>query len=410
MVGRHYWPHLSIDVANRTVRLADGLARAGVEVEILTPRYASSWPDQIYHREIVVHRPAAAPRSEWSMGRYLRHLESWLRDHAHQYDVLYSATMREEAAIVVEAARRLNLPSVVHHSGVGREADATYCAPLRHRRRLLAAIQAADAIVVPRPSAHQAMIAAGYRIDRIHRIAVGVVPGKGSTGRDPASRARSRQALAAVNSDLATGKDSPVVVTVGSMSGSSGMLTLAETIPNLIDIWPDLRFWLIGDGPLRNELHRYFKHHGVRQSVAMPGTFIDLSDVFTAADVCVQPSTSDSLDDFLSQVIASPLPLIMADAADTRAMVGDHDDCVSWCSESDSKSLHHAIRRVLVDLSPAQASAERLRRELVQRRPYSETIQGFLQLFERLSGKSMSSVARTDTPQDQASQLRQRFG
>jgi len=410
MVGRHYWPHLSIDVANRTVRLADGLARAGVEVEILTPRYASSWPDQICHREIVVHRPAAAPRSEWSMGRYLRHIESWLREHAQPYDVLYSATMREEAAVVVETARRLNLPSVVHHSGVGRNADATYSAPLRHRRRLHAAIHAADAIVVPRASAHQAMIAAGHHADRIHRIAIGVVSGKGVAGRDAASRIRSRQALAAVNSDLATNKDSPVVVTVGSMSESSGLLTLAEAIPKLIDLWPDLRFWLIGDGPLRNELHRYFKHHGVRQNVAMPGTFIDLGDVFTAADVCVQPSVNDSHDDFLSQVIASPLPLVMVDAVDTRAIVGDHDDCVSWCSEADSKSLQLAIRRVLVDLLPAQASAERLRRELVQRRPYSETIQGFLQLFEKLSGKSMSSVVRAETHQDQASKLRQRFG
>ena len=410
MVGRHYWPHLSIDVANRTVRLADGLARAGVDVEILTPRYASSWPNQICHREIVVHRPAAAPRSEWSMGRYMRHVENWLREHALNYDILYSATMREESAIVVESARRANLVSVVHHGGVGPNADATYIAPLRHRRRLSAAIQAADAIVVSRASAHQAMIASGYRADRIHRIASGIVPGKGIAGRDAVSRSRSRQALAAVNGDLATNHDSMVLVAVGPMNESSGMMTLAETIPNLIDIWPDLRFWLIGDGPLRNELHRYFKSHGVRQNVAMPGTFTDLSDVMAAADVWVQPSLSDSLDDFLPQAIASPLPLVMADSADTRAIVGDHDDCVSWCSESDSKSLHHAIRRVLVDLLPAQASAERLRRELVLRRPYSETIQGFLALFEKLSGKSANSSTRAETHQNQASHLRHRLG
>ena len=177
-----------------------------------------------------------------------------------------------------------------------------------------------------------------------------------------------------------------VVVNVGGMNQCSGLMTLAQTIPNLINIWHDLRFWLIGDGPLRNDLHRYFKHKSVRQNVAMPGTFVDLTDVFNAADLYVQPSANDALDDFVLQAIAASLPLVMVDAADTRAIVGEYDDCVSWCSESNPLSLHHSIRRLLVDLSPVQTSAERLRRELVQRTPYSETVNGFVKLFTMLSG------------------------
>ncbi len=392
MVGRHYWPHLAGDTASRWVRLADALARSGVDVEVLTPRFASSWPDKIGHREIVVHRPAAAPRSDWSMGRYLRHAESWLREHAGEYDVLYSATMREEACLVVEAARRTQRISVLHHAGSGNEADAVYAVPLRHRRRLLSAIESADAIVVPRASAHQALLSAGLRASRLHRISHGIVPSKGSAGRDPATRLRSRETLANVNGDLATNRDTQVVVTLGAMNASSGLMTLAQSIPNLVNIWPDLRFWLIGDGPLRTELHRYFKYHGVRQNVAMPGTFSDLGDVLTAADMLVQPSANDALDDFVLQAIAAPLPLVMVDAADTRAIVGEHDDCVSWCNELNSLSLHHAIKRVLVDLTPAQAAAERLRRDLVRSQPYNDTVNGFLNLFTRLTGKSIASI------------------
>jgi glycosyltransferase involved in cell wall biosynthesis len=390
MVSRSYWPHLSSDVASRTLRLADGLARAGVQVDVLTPRYASSWPDRICHREIVVHRPAAAPRSEWSMGRYLRHVESWLREHSGQYDVLYSATMREEAAIVVESARRIGAASVLHHAGAGKEADTTYQAPIRHRRRLQSAIRSADAIVVSRASTHQTLISSGIHRDRIHRMATGVWPGKGLAGRDTVSRQQSRQCLAAVNGDLATDRDSLVVVSMNSMSESSGVLSLAQAIPPLIDIWPDLRFWLIGDGPMRNELHRYFKQFGVRQNVAMPGTFVDYSDVLGAADLFVQPSVSDAMEDFMPQAIAAPLPLVIADAADTRAMLGEFDDCVNWCTEGDSLSLTQAIRRAITDLGPAQTASERLRRELVLRRPYADTINGFLDLFSKLSGKPIT--------------------
>jgi len=384
MVGRHYWPHLWSDVASRTVRLADGLARAGVDVEVLTPRYASSWPDEICHREIVVHRPAAAPRSDWSMGRYLRHIESWLRDHASGYDVIYSATMREEAAIVVEAARRVGCVSIVHHAGTGLEADTHYALPARHRKRVVAAVHAASAIVVSRASTHQSMLAAGYDAARVHRIGNGFVPGQGLAGRDPASRLRARHALASINGDLKTDRDSMVVTVMGSMVESSGLMTLAEAIPNLINVWPDLRFWLMGDGPLRNDLHRYFTHQAVRQNVAMPGTFVDFSDLLMASDVYVQPSANDGLDDFVHQGITAALPLVMVDSPDTRAMVGASDEFVSWCSESDSTSLQHAIRRVLVDLTPAQTAAERLRRELTQRCSYGETINGFLKLIEGL--------------------------
>jgi glycosyltransferase involved in cell wall biosynthesis len=387
MVSRTYWPHLSSDVASRTLRLADGLARAGVQIDVLTPRYASSWPDRICHREIVVHRPAAAPRSEWSMGRYLRHIESWLRENSQQYDVLYSATMREEAAIVVETARRNGAVSVLQHAGAGKEADTLFQAPIRHRRRLQSAIRSANAIVVSRASSHQTLLSVGISRDRIHRVPTGVWPGKGLPGRDSLSRQQSRQCLAAVNGDLSTDRDSLVVVSVGSMHESSGIVTLAQSIPSLINVWPDLRFWLIGDGPLRNELHRYFKHHGVRQNVAMPGTFVDYSDVLAAADLFVQPSVSDAIEDFVPQAIATPLPLVIADGADTRAMFGEFDDCVHWCSEGDTDSLTHAIRRTLGDLGPAQTASERLRREFVQRKPYADTINGFLDLFSKLSGK-----------------------
>jgi len=395
MVARHYWPHLSSDVASRTVRLADGLLRSGMNVEVLTPRYASSWPDQICHREITVHRPAAAPRSEWSLGRYLRHIESWLREHAAEFDILYQSTMREESALVVEAARRNKQISVVHHAGAGSESDILYTAPVRHRRRLQNALHVADAVVVSRATAHQATLSAGFRRDRVHRIASGIVAGTGLAGRDGPARLQSRYCLAAVNGDLATDRDSLVVVCVGAMSEAGGMTTLAQAIPNLVNIWPDLRFWLIGDGPARNDLHRHFKYHGVRQNVAMPGTFVDLGDVFKAADLFIQPSANDALDDFVPQAISSSLPLVMVDSPDTRAMVGDFDDCISWCSESDPLSMHHAIRRTLVNLAPAQTAAEKLRKEMLKTNSYHETVHRFIELFSQLTGKPHPSHSTT---------------
>lgn len=391
MVCRTYWPHLWSDVASRSVRLADGLARAGIDVNVLTPRYGTSWPAEIVHREILVHRPFDAPRSDWSMGRYLRNVEMWLRSHAAQYDVIYCSAIREESALVVEAAQRLGSASVLHHGGTGDQADAVYSIASRHRRRVTAAIAGADAIVLPRASAEQAMVVAGYSPSRFRRIAMGISPGTGSTGRDAVARVCARQALAAINGDLKTNRDSMVVTTFCRMSDSAGLMKLAHAIPDLVTIWPDLRFWLIGDGPLRGELHRYFKHHSVRENIAMPGTFVDFADVLMASDVYVQPSANDGLDDFVFQALAAPLPIVMADATDTRGIIGRGDD-VAWFQSDDGGSLHRAMRGTLVDLATAQATAEQLRRNLLKQRPLSETIGALITLICELSGKPLPSA------------------
>ena len=78
LIGRHFWPHGSIDSAAYLIGLATDLSRRGLHVEVLTPQYASTWPTRIDFRGLTVHRPVAAPRfdgtiaRDWSVNRYVR--------------------------------------------------------------------------------------------------------------------------------------------------------------------------------------------------------------------------------------------------------------------------------------------------------------------------------------------------
>ncbi len=175
-----------------------------------------------------------------------------------------------------------------------------------------------------------------------------------------------------------------VVLTCSTMTEASGIRTLAQAIPKLVNLWPDLRFWIIGDGPLREELHRYFKHQSVRQSVSMPGTFVDLSDLMMASDVYLQASANEGLDDFVPQAIASTLPVVLPIASDSHHDIAEYDDCVGWFTNQDIDSLYRALHQVLTQLTPAMQVAERLRRGLLQRRPYTDTIHRFTTLMNDL--------------------------
>ncbi len=400
MICGHYWPHLSVDAAGRDVRLASALMRAGLTVEVLTPRYAASWPEELRHREIPVHRPVAAARSQWSISRYLKYLEVWLTQHASRFDVLFCTALREEAIAVTRTAARRRLGAVLQHSGTAGAADHLAWPAMRYGRRLRLALNQADAIVVNWASVQRDLVALGVPAKRLQRIDLGIsagaAPAREPLRGDRAGALKSRLALAAVNRDLELDRDSLVVLAAGQMNYLGGMMTLAEATTNLIDQWPDLRLWLIGDGAQRDELHGYLRYQGIRQNVAMPGTFVDFEDLFRVADVAVLPSPADGLEEMLPAALAAAVPLVIVDTADTRAFLGSCEQSVGWFQPGDVAGLQAAIRTALVELPARRAEAMRLRRELLRRRSYDVTVAQYKQLFDSLaaSPSDPSSAAR----------------
>lgn len=406
MISRHYWPHLSIDAACRDVRLADALARAGISIEVLTPRYAASWPDEIMHREIVVHRPIAAPRGTWSVGRYLKLLEAWLTENAARFDIFFCTHCNDDVTSMMRVASAKSVRGVVLHSGTGASADHVLWPATRNSRRIRASLDRADSIVVSWPTVHRELLATGFAAKKLHRIDIGVPPSAGSASRDNQSASddstrRSRAALAHVNGDLMLHHDSHVIMACGEMNSLGGMMNLAATAAPLIDIWPDLRFWLIGDGRQRDALHHYFRHQGVRQNVAMPGTFVDFEDLFQVADLLVIPSRSDSLEATMPAAVGAGLPIVVADSPETRWFFSGAEDCVGWFPVDDAGAMRTAIRAALVDLPARRAAAKSLRRKWLQLRPYQATVEGYKHLLEslipppqRLSLPPISSAAK----------------
>ena len=157
MVGRRFWPHGSIDSAAFLYQLAIGLNRRGIDIEVMTPRYASSWPEELVIQEIPVHRPAAAPRSDWSMGRYVRHVTSWLRDHSGSFDVLLVDSIREESIAAIEAARTIGCATILRFGGWGVQGDWTYWQSSRAARRCSVIGKRAGCVISKNAASHRAL-------------------------------------------------------------------------------------------------------------------------------------------------------------------------------------------------------------------------------------------------------------
>ncbi|GAA4466231.1 glycosyltransferase [Novipirellula rosea] len=413
LVGRHFWPHASFDAAGFLAQLATDLYRSGVHVEVVTPRYAASWPEHFHFREIPVHRPAAAPRSDWSMGRYVRHLTTWLKEHSESFDLILADSIREESQAVVEAASAAGIASVLVSAGWGDESDPAWWQSSRSARRCAATAKEADAIIVKNAAAERLMIAQGFPQSLLHRIEIGFTS---SVNNLEDNRAAARNRLAAVNSDLTTRPESEVVLCTGRMQKNGAMQWLASTARPLIANRPDLRFWFVGDGPERQSLYDFLRADGVRNSIAMPGSFVDTTDLMIAADVFVH-GDRQGLDFGLPSAVSAAIPIVAAEIAELRSLLtpigkpikriasaapsdkpdDPQDEAVAWFSPGKSKSLRVAIRRTLDDMPQAKQRALQLRRDLVRSRPQTKAIEAYIDLMTRVVQEKSNGKSRIAT-------------
>ncbi|TWU32905.1 glycosyltransferase [Novipirellula artificiosorum] len=395
LVGRHFWPSASYDSTGFLCQLATGLHRSGVHVEVLSPRYAATWPERFEYREIPVHRPAAAPRSDWSMGRYVRHVTSWLKEHGRSFDVILVDSIREESVAAVDAAKSVGVATILISGGWAEHGDPLWWQTTRAARRCGVAAKSADFIIAKDAATQRLLISSGIPTERVRRIEIGFA---NSTGTADDSREAARTRLGKLNSDLSTMPDTPVIACLGRMERDGPMGLLSQSARYLVTRNPDVRIWFIGDGPTRQSLYDFMRADGVRNSIAMPGSFVDPSDLLIAADLYVQGAET-GLDFSLPAAVAAAIPIVAVETPTVRALLGQSQpgadpaaacndgsevENVTWFAKGKAKSLRGAIRSVMDHLPDARKRARMLRRDLVRTRPHSQAIADYVDLIHHL--------------------------
>lgn len=380
-VGRHFWPHLSHDSAGRIGQLCSGLNREGMHVEVLTPKHHANWPDQVDWAGVPVHRPATLPRRDWSMGRYVKHLTHWIESKCPSMDAIVAMSMREEAAAAVEAAERLGIPSIVHDSGYRSQNDLIWSTRSRTAMKTWRLASKANRIVTTTAKHHRDLVAAGCVADRVSRI----MPGVRSPAPNLNDRHRARQVLTETNLDMHAAEDSLVVLCIGRMELDSNLHQLSRHVLWMTGRDHNVRVWMIGDGQARSTIHRDLKADGVRDFVAMPGSFAELQDVFAAADMYVQMDSS-GLDYFLPAALGHGLPIVAAKNDETREVFPEDQDAnVNWFTiDSTGASFRAAMRSAIKDLPAHRQRASLLVKQMLQTQSYQRTIDEYVQLIDRV--------------------------
>ena len=219
----------------------------------------------------------------------------------------------EGVARLAGAVRRAN-PAVVHAHNPRIAALAVVAARLGGRPRVLATfhgvrhaeyraaawlLRGADAVACVSPDLVAGLRAAGLPAARLR-----VVPNSVSlpAARDPAADARL---------DAELGLDgAPVVVAIGRLAKQKNHARFLAAAARVAEVRPDVRFLLVGDGPLRAELADQARSLGLDGRVTLTGVRHDVPAIAARADLVVFSSDWEGLSLVALEALAAGTPVL----------------------------------------------------------------------------------------------------
>jgi glycosyltransferase involved in cell wall biosynthesis len=239
------------------------------------------------------------------------------------------------------------------------------------------------AIAVSKSTAEFVVNARLVQPEKVKVVYLGAPHEEFSRVRSPGELAGARRQLGMRDEDFAIG-------TVTRLHESKGNSYLVDAARLVLDRRPNARFFLVGEGPLREPLEAQARSLGLGDRFVFVGFAKDVAAVLSAFEVSVFPSLWEGTPLTAFEALASGRPIVATDADGLLDILTDGRDA-RIVPRRDARALADA----LVDLMDRPAERVRLAaaaRETARRYDIAAFVRKMEQLYVLLSE---GSVART---------------
>lgn len=159
-----------------------------------------------------------------------------------------------------------------------------------------------------------------------------------------------------VRDELGLSASDQLVLTVSRLTEQKGHATLIAAAPAILEIHPNAKFVLAGDGPERESLTASIAQHGLTENFRLLGTRNDVEDLLSASDLFVLPSYFEGLPLALLEAMAAGVPVVATRIGGTIEAIGaSHPFLVP---AGDAAALAKAVINALSDAGAASHAAE----------------------------------------------------
>jgi glycogen(starch) synthase len=347
-----YPPVIEGGLARHVRKLAEGLVRQGVAVDVLTRGSPGEARATELRGGVCVHR-VAEPSWPRQLDRFLAWVgrmnddmlaagESLAEEHA--YDLVHGHDWLVASACS-RLARRIGVPYVttIHATEHGRHqgwVDKPPQSQIHDRERRMA--RTADRVIV---CSHymRGHVADVFGIDEGR---VSVIP----NGVDP-SELQPRGDLEALRARFAAPQEK-LVLLVGRLVYEKGFQLALDALPGVIRRVGGVRFLVAGSGTHEGELKAQARRLGLDRHGTFLGWIGDdvLHSLYRIADLCVVPSIYEPFGLVALEAMASGCPCIVADTGGLREVVPIGGRVGLRFNGGDAEHLGVMVERLLVDV------------------------------------------------------------
>ena len=150
--------------------------------------------------------------------------------------------------------------------------------------------------------------------------------------------------------------DEKIIGTIGRLSKEKGHIFLLEAAKEICKKYPNVKFMIIGDGILKEDLLEQTKIIDIEDKIIFAGTRNDISNLLQVMDIFILPSLIEGLPMALLEAMASKRPII-ASKVGAIPIVIKHNYSGILIEPGNVVEIIKAIERLLKDTKTAQLYA-----------------------------------------------------
>ncbi|MFK8019532.1 MAG: glycosyltransferase [Pseudomonadales bacterium] len=150
------------------------------------------------------------------------------------------------------------------------------------------------------------------------------------------------------------------VALVANYNPIKGHREFLEAIAMVVKERPDTHFFLVGEGPLRDDLESQLKNLDIVANVELTGSREDLPEFLAAMDIAVLASHTEGMSNALMEYMASSLPSVVTDVGGNPELIS-HERTGLLVQPSDPNAMAQALLRLLTNHNLAKSLGEQAR-------------------------------------------------
>ncbi|GIW09120.1 MAG: glycosyltransferase family 4 protein [Chloroflexi bacterium] len=328
MLSWEYPPHLLGGLGKHVMELVPELDAAGVEVHLVTPRWAGGAPEERVGAHSVVYRvdPPQAPSGDFfhdvrqanfvfsARGRDLiEQLGGFALIHCHDWLVSF-------AGIDLKHAFKLPLLATIHATEWGRNHGSLQTDLQRaiHNAEWWLTFEAWRLITTTEFMRREVETAFGVPADKIDVIPNGIDPSRFDRLR--------REHLASFRARWAAPEES-LVFNVGRVVWEKGVQVLVEAVPRVLVSRPATKFVVAGTGGALETVRARAAQLGVEGHLTFTGFISDdeRDRLFCVADCAVFPSLYEPFGIVALEAFAARVPVVASDVGGFSEIITNHE-------------------------------------------------------------------------------------